>query len=226
MAPDISELLTALQFADSAFPSGGFAFSWGLEGLAADGLVENPQDVAEIAEEQLTYRWNSMDRILLRDAYVATDVVAITAVDLQAEASTLSRQVRVGSRRAGRALLGTFVRLGHSAARDYRKAIQADVRLGHLAVVQGVVFKAAGLTLPMAELLSGWSVVSGLASAAIRLGLIGHVEAQEVATSLRPLLARLLARNPPVWARLASFTPLTDIATSRAASRHIRMFAT
>jgi urease accessory protein len=226
MTHDIAELLTALQFADSAFPSGGFAFSSGLEGLAADGLIEDPQDVAEIAEEQLTYRWNSMDRILLRDASVATEVVLVTEIDLQAEASTLSRQVRVGSRRAGRALLGTFARLGYSAAQEYRKTIQADMRLGHLAVVQGVVFKAAGLTLPMAEMLSGWSVVTGLASAAIRLGLIGHVEAQEVATSLRPLLTRLLARDPPVGARLASFTPLTDIATSRGASRHIRMFAT
>jgi urease accessory protein len=226
MAPDVVALLTALQFADSAFPSGGFAFSWGLEGLEADGLVDDASGVAEIAEEQLTYRWNTMDRILLRRAYAATDVAALAAVDLQAEAATLSAQMRTGSRRAGRALLGTSARLGHAAARAYREATHADERLGHLAVAQGVVFKAAGLALPLAEMLSAWAVVSGLAGAAVRLGMIGHVEAQQTATSLRPVLARLLAGDPPSGARLASFTPLTDIAVARGASRHMRMFAT
>ena len=224
MQSDITGLLTALQFADSAFPSGGFAFSWGLEGLAADDLVDDASDVGEIAEEQLIYRWNSMDRILLRRTYAATDVAAVAAVDLQAEAATLSAQLRTGSRRAGRALLGTSVRLGCAAARTYREMTHADPRLGHLAVMQGVVFKASGLSLPMAEMLGGWAVVGSLTSAAVRLGTIGHIEAQEIAISLRPVLTRLLAVDPPADKPLASFTPLTDIAVSR--SRHMRMFAT
>jgi urease accessory protein len=123
-------------------------------------------------------------------------------------------------------MLGTSARLGHTAARLYREMTQADDRLGHLAVAQAVVFKAAGLTLPLAEMLSGWSVVNGLTSAAIRLGLVGHVEAQAIATSARPVLARLLSIDPAADARLASFTPLADIAVSRGAARHMRMFAT
>ena len=224
MDPDTSAMLTALQFADSAFPSGGFAFSWGLEGLAADGLLDNASDILEIAEEQLIYRWNTMDRILLRRTYAATDVAAIAAVDLQAEAATLSAQLRTGSRRAGRALLGTSVRLGHPAAQAYREMTHADARLGHLPVVQGVVFKAAGLGLAMAEMLASWGVVGSLTSAAVRLGLIGHISAQEIAIALRPVLTRLLAVDPPITQKLASFTPMTDIAASR--SRHMRMFAT
>ena len=47
-----------------------------------------------------------------------------------------------------------------------------------------------------------------------------------MAMSLRPVLARLLAGNPPDAERLASFTPLVDIAVTRGASRHMRMFAT
>ena len=38
-------LLAALQLGDSAFPSGSFAFSWGLEGLVADGLVDGEADL-------------------------------------------------------------------------------------------------------------------------------------------------------------------------------------
>ena len=64
-------LLAALHIADSAFPSGGFAFSWGLEGLAADGLLQTSQDAEDAMEQHLLHRWNRMDRILLRDAFVS-----------------------------------------------------------------------------------------------------------------------------------------------------------
>ena len=226
MAPDPDVLLTALQFGDSGFPAGGFAFSWGLEGLAADGLVEDAADVADIVREQLIYRWNSMDRILLRRACRAADLAALEVVDLQADQATLSASMRVGSRRAGRALLGTSTRLGHVEARDYRVAVAANPRLGHLPVAQALVFQAAGLPVAMVEALSGWGVISGLASAAVRLGLIGHIQAQEMTIALRPVLSRLLTQSVPEAAPLASFTPLTDIALARAASRHIRLFAT
>lgn len=65
MADNPAAMLVMLQFGDSAFPAGGFAFSWGLEGLAADGLIADAADVAEIVQQQLTWRWNSMDRVLL-----------------------------------------------------------------------------------------------------------------------------------------------------------------
>ena len=217
MAPDAETLLTALQFADSAFPSGSFAFSWGLEGLAADGFADGAADVAAITEEQLRHRWNTMDRLLLRRSHGAASVAERAAIDRDAETATLSAPMRTGSRRAGRALLGMSARLGHEQARSYREATHADARLGHLAVVQGIVFEAAGLPLPLAEMLSGWSVVNGLASAAMRLGMIGHVEAQTMAVSLRPILAELLAATPRETARLSAFTPLAEIAVNFAA---------
>jgi len=71
MTPDPAGLLAALQLRRQRFPAGGFAFSWGLEGLVADGLIDNEADVAEIIEEQLVHRWNCMDRILLLRAYEA-----------------------------------------------------------------------------------------------------------------------------------------------------------
>jgi urease accessory protein len=111
VTPDPATLLLALQFGDSAFPSGGFAFSWGLEGLAADGLIDDDEDVAEIITQQLTMRWSTMDRILLGRAHAAQDLHAVTSADLAAEAATLSASMRAGSRRAGRALLGVCARL-------------------------------------------------------------------------------------------------------------------
>jgi urease accessory protein len=213
-----------LQFGDSAFPAGGFAFSWGLEGLSADGLIEDGADVAEIIQQQLTQRWNTIDRVLLGRAHTAPDVATAMNVDRLAEAATFSEPMRAGSRRAGRALLGVCARLNLSGVPEYRSAIADDARYGHLPVVQGIVFRAAGLPLASAELLSGWLVISSLSSAAVRLGLIGHIEALNMAPPLRTTLAGLLEQPAP--ADLSSFTPLVDIAVTRHARRDMRMFAT
>jgi urease accessory protein len=219
-------LLLMLQFGDSAFPAGGFAFSWGLEGLAADGLIEDSDDVAEMIHQQLTQRWNTMDRVLLGRAHAAPDVGAVMRIDQLAEEATPSAAMRVGSRRAGRALLGVCARLLLPGVPEYRSVVAGDTCLGHLAVVQGVVFRAAGLPLALAELLSGWAVIGSLTSAAVRLGLIGHIEALGIAAQSRATLAGLLGTPIAEDAELSSFTPLADIAMTQNRLRHTRMFAT
>jgi urease accessory protein len=226
MSADTRRLLTALQFSDSAFPSGGFAFSWGLEGLQADGLADGVDDVAEIVAEQLRQRWATMDRILLARAHAASGNDELTGIDITAEVACTSEQLRTGSRRAGRALIGMAARLGYPGALSYRAVIRADERLGHLPVVQGLVFRDVGLDGHTAEVLSAWSLLNGLTSAAIRLGLIGHVQAQHLAITLRPVVAALLDRETDLQGPLSSFTPLIDIAVSRRGSRDLNLFAT
>ena len=221
---DASAALALLQYGDSAYPAGGFAFSWGVEGLAADGLLSSRQDLDDIVWEHLTLRWNSMDRPLLARAFHAEHVAGIAAVDRQAEIATPMAAMRDGSRRAGRALLGVSVRLGGPLATAYRGLLADAPHLGHLAAVQAVVYRDAGLDSAAAELVSGWTLVSGLVSAAVRLGVVGHVEAQRSLAVARAVLAELLAEPVPHGVLPSSFTPLIDIAVSR--TRPLRMFTT
>lgn len=221
---DAAAALALLQYGDSAYPAGGFAFSWGVEGLAADGLLASRQDLDDIAWEHLTLRWNSMDRPLLGRAFRAADVAGVTAVDRDAETATPSAAMREGSRRAGRALLGVSARLGGPLSTLYRASLAGAPLLGHLVAVQAVVYRDAGLDLASAELVSGWTLINGLVSAAVRLGVIGHVEAQRSLGLARAVLADLLAEPVPAGASPSSFTPLIDIAISR--SRSVRMFTT
>src|SRR3954463_6435236 len=97
---DTAAALAMLHYGDSAYPAGGFAFSWGLEGLAADGLLDGQGDLEDLVFEHLALRWNSMDRVLLRRAFIAPDIKATALVDRLAEAATPSAQMREGSRRA------------------------------------------------------------------------------------------------------------------------------
>jgi urease accessory protein len=223
---DRLQTLALLQLGDSAYPAGGFAFSWGLEGLAADGMLANRDELDRIIADQLTRRWASMDRILLRQAFHAKDCQAIAGIDRLAEAGTPSAEMREGSRRAGRALLGVWVKLDGPLSVAYRGLASSDARLGHLPVVQAVVSRDAEFSLDAAELVSGWTLVTGLVSAAVRLGIVGHIEAQRSQAAARGLLAELLAEAPPPDALPASFTPFIDIAVSRGPLRHVRMFTT
>ena len=221
---DAPAALALLQYGDSAYPAGGFAFSWGVEGLAADGLLSSAQDLNDIVREHLARRWNSMDRPLLGRAFGAATVDAIAAVDRYAESATLMAPMRDGSRRAGRALLGVSVRLGGPLSTLYRGFLAEAPHLGHLVAVQAVVYRDAGLELAAAELVSGWTLASGLVSAAVRLGVVGHVEAQRSLAAARAVLAELLAEPVPAGVPPSSFTPLIDIAVSR--TRPLRMFTT
>lgn len=223
---DRLQALALLQLGDSAYPAGGFAFSWGLEGLAADGMLANRGELDRIIADQLMRRWATMDRVLLRSAFRAADCDAIAAVDRLAEAATASAEMREGSRRAGRALLGVWVKLDGSLSVVYRSLVSSDARLGHLPVVQAVVCRDADFELDAAELMSGWTLVTGLVGAAVRLGVIGHVDAQRSQSVARGLLAELLAETPRPDAQPASFTPFIDIAVSRGSLRQVRMFTT
>lgn len=223
---DTAAALALLQYGDSAYPAGGFAFSWGIEGLAADGFLASRDDLDELVGEHLTFRWNSMDRPLLVEAYAAADVEALAAIDRYTEAATPSAQMRDGSHRAGRALLGVSARLGGLLSTAYRTYAATDLRLGHLPVVQAIVYRDAGFDLEAAQLVSGWTLITGLVSAAVRLGSVGHLEAQASLGVARGALAGLLAEPVPAGLRPSSFTPLIDIAVSRGPSRHVRMFAT
>lgn len=223
---DAGAALALLQYGDSAYPAGGFAFSWGVEGLAADDLLRGRDDLDAVVSDHLTHRWNVMDRPLLYRAWPAAGVDELAEVDGYAEAATPFAELREGSRRAGRALLGISARLGRPLSLAYRGVIAANARLGHLPITQAIVYRDAGFELPAAELLSGWTLVTGLISAATRLDLIGHLDAQASLAVGREVLTSLLGQPVPVGVRPSSFTPLIDIAMIRGPSRHVRMFAT
>ena len=121
---DMRTILTLLQHGDSNFPAGGFAFSWGVEGLEIDGHLPRGRAALQgFVVDQLAHRWDSMDRVLLRRAFAA-DIDGIEEVDHETEALTLSAEMRQGSRRAGRALIGVH-------ARTRSRTVMHTFRAGH-----------------------------------------------------------------------------------------------
>ncbi len=222
---DIEGLLAALQNADSFFPGGGIAFSWGLETLIADVRIRRDAQIAAFVSGQLRSRWATSDRPVLVAAYRARTWREVLHADSTVEAMTLARELREGSRRAGISLLTVHERLGTPGAGDYRAEIRAGAAYGHLAVVQGVLWRGAGLTESGALAASAHTFCVSLLGAALRLGAIGHLQSQQILAGARDTVRELL-REPalPVDAIYAT-TPEAEIAAMRHEVQSGRLFA-
>jgi urease accessory protein len=230
-AASAAALLAALQLGDGQFPGGGFAFSWGLESLIADAELSR-EGWAAFVEGQLRGRWAGADRVLVahahaaaRDADCGRAIDALRELDALAEASTIAEAARIGSRRAGRALLGTHARLDTPGAVALKAEVDAGRAHGHLAVVQGAVLAGSGLDERAALAVSAYAMASGLGTAAIRLGFVGHLDAQRALARLRPAIAALVAAPRPPLDALCTAVPLADVALMRHADRALRLFS-
>jgi urease accessory protein len=218
-------LLTILQHADSAFPTGGFAFSNGIEGLVAMNAALDRGGLTDIVTMALRHRWATSDRIAVALAHRADgDLDDIAEIDRAVEAATLAEPLRSGSKRNGNALLAAHTRLATNGAAQLRSLIEVGRALGHLAVVQGFVWRACKLSEADAIAVSGYSTAAGLIAAAVRLGCVGAVEAQAVLTAVLPEIDAL-ARPMRSDAAIESFMPWVDAAAARHARAHVRLFA-
>ena len=224
---DSADLLAALQHGDSFFPSGSLAFSWGLETLRNDGLLRGAEDVEWFVLDQLRHRWATFDRPVLVAAHrAADDPDSLARIDKLVEAMSLAREARDGSRRAGAALLSVHENLGTEGASAYHERVKGRRAWGHLAVVQGLVWRGAGLDETAASAISGHTLCVGLLGAALRLGLIGHIDSQRSLARLRNDIIDLLAAPAPALGDMGVYTPEAEVAGMRHETASTRLFIT
>jgi len=231
-APASGGLLAVLQFGDSLFPSGVSAFSSGLESLHLDGQAQGAEDVLAILHTLVGQRWAGFDRALLLAAHAAASdaadddaLQAVQHIDLLCEAMTLNKGHRVALRRLGFTQLKVHAELGLAAAATYLDRVREDAAPGTLPVMQGLVWRALGLSAREAESLSVFGLCSSVVGAAMRLGLLGHLDSQRLLLRVRPSIERVLATPAPPLDAAWSGAPALDIAAMRHEARTARLFA-
>ena len=219
-------LLRAIWQADAAFPSGAFAFSYGIEGALALRPDMGLREFERLCASVLQQRWASYDRVaLVRSFRAGLDAAALESIDREVEASTLVETLRAGSRRNGASFLAAHARLGQPLAVQLRERVRAGTCLGHIAVMQGAVWAGLQLEERHAELCSAYTVAAGLITAAVRLGSIGALQGQGVLQALLPLIDELVTHPVDDEAELESFIPVLDVAAARHVHAELRLFA-
>ena len=185
----MSEWLT-WQIVDSAFPTGVFAHSWGLEAAWQQGEV-NDLDALRIFLEASIQQAGHASLPLVNDAYRSPD--QLEALDALADAFLLNAVANRASRIQGRTLLGTAGRIWPSPVLAALQA-RADATCAHVAPVAGATFRAIGLPLPTVQRVVLYGAARGVLSAAVRLGIAGSFEAQRMQYECSPWLERIADR--------------------------------
>jgi urease accessory protein len=225
MPPD--SLLGILQLADSAFPSGAFTLSHGLETLIADGAVHSADDVKELLEVSLLDRLARADLVILLAVHGASDLEEVRELDRRLSTVKLAANDRVASQRVGRRLAIEASRLVDDALlAGYVAALPDGQADGNAAVAWGLATRAFGLTAVDAALGACWSFGSGLCAAGVRLGLYGHGQAQRMLRETGPVMQRAVERAATGDSQdLRPSSPHLDVALARHETAAAHLFA-
>ena len=220
------QILALLQYGDSFFPSGAVSFSWGVEMLVNDSAITSINELNHFIENQITEKWLPFDKIILAHSYnCADDIDAVVEIDQLVECMTLATELRFGSKRLGTALLSTFKNLNNKSAQNYLTIVNDQKAYGHLPVVQGLIWKSIGLSQNFSLLLSAYTLCVSMISAALRLGIIGHLDCQNSLTKFRKMISKLVTLPIPEINEIYSFTPIFDIASMRHEIANTRLFS-
>jgi urease accessory protein len=178
------------QIVDSAFPTGAFAHSWGLEAAWQQGEVADRDGLRRFLEASILQTGHA-SLPLVNDAYRSPE--QLEALDAVADAFLLNAVANRASRIQGRALLGTAGRIWPSAELAALQA-RADATCAHVAPVAGAAFCAIGLPLPTVQRVVLYGAARGVLSAAVRLGIAGSFEAQRMQYACSPWLEKIADR--------------------------------
>jgi urease accessory protein len=225
--PEIGAAMAMLQHGDSFFPSGATSFSWGIESLVADGRLTGAADVRAFILGQFHARWASFDLPATIAAHrAAEDPDEVERIDALVESQSSIAELRSASRRLGEAMLSVYERLGQDRARSYRSRVKEGRADGHLPVVQGFVWANAGHDEQATIALSAHAFAISLLGACIRLGCLGHLDAQRILSALPDEIGEIASRPCPAPDCLSSCAFEAEIAVIRACRLETRLFAT
>jgi urease accessory protein len=203
-----------LQLADSAFPAGGFAHSGGLEASLRLGELAGLDRFVEDSVWQAAHGSLVLARAAWRDGLPAADAVA--------ERFLTSHVAHRASRAQGRAFAAASAR-AFDACRSIDAVIRAGEARGHHAPVVGAVGRALGLDEEATATVLLHQLVRAVLSAAVRLGVIGPLEAQRRQARLAPACDAAVAISRGLTAPTQT-APLLELLGARHDELYSRLF--
>ena len=228
-------LLAVLQLSDSAFPSGRYTLSHGLETFAHEGLLETPcapDTLAALLGDYIRFGVAPSDGIALACAHRTVgadgdvDTERLVHIDRRLSAVKLAREGREASARTGRALLAAAPAVAGVRMQGYLDLLEIGHAPGNHAVVLGLLSALLGIP-PLGAVTGELSAFStGWVAAAVRLGLTDHLSAQSVLRRVHPVLLKAAERAVAGDVDdISSCTPLPDLMSMRHEHAELRMFS-
>lgn len=198
------------QLADSAFPTGSFAHSGGLEAAWRHGEVRNRSELESFVQTSL----RQFGRASLPFMTATHDQPAgLIEADLFCESFMLNHVANRASRSQGRALLASAERIFTlPRLQALRLADPPQPPCCHLAPIFGVIARLLDLGRAPACRLFLFLHLRGLIASAVRLGIVGPLEAQALQHSFAKRAEEILCCTEHLSLDdLAQISPLLEL---------------
>jgi urease accessory protein len=209
------------QLADSAFPTGGFAHSWGLE--AAWQMGEIP-DAAALRRFVYDVLQQSGRAALPWLTAAHRDPSRLVELDSLADVFLTNAVANRASRVQGTALASTCARVWPVPAMTTLET-QARACFGHYAPVAGGALRALDVPLAVAQRLLLYNGARGVLAAAVRLGIVGSYEAQRLQHGFAPVMDAIVEKCGSLDDRnVAQTAPIIDLLQATHDRLYSRLF--
>lgn len=227
--PNVRQLLFSLQLADSAFPSGFYTMSHGLEGYSQAKLVTS-HDIQDLLADVLVHSVGPGDATALALAHraaAAGDWEKVCEVDQRLFAAKLNAEMRKASVRSGHQITDLALEvLGGDLLASYAAMVKSKTTPGCQAVASGVANAAAGVEVTQAVAADIFAFCSSFVGAALRLRLTDHRKAQVILRQVSPTVEEVSARAVDRELEdLGGCVPLADIMSAQHERAEARLFA-
>ena len=221
-------LLNGLRFIDSFFPSGGFAFSSGLEAAVKGGAVHDGKELARYVEDLLVHGISRREAVAVAVAHhaaITNKLAPALKVDHELDELKLGRDSRLASRQMGRQVMKVAAEQIRDSRllRDYRVAIEEGRTPGHIPIAMGMTLGVCRWSRQDTVAAFLYQTAQGFVSAAMKLLPIGQQEGQQLLARWGPLIAELSHGVKPQEG-LVSWSPVHDIYGMRHARLESRLF--
>jgi urease accessory protein len=222
------QFLNGLRFVDSFFPSGGYAFSSGLEAAAQGGQLRNAADLDHYVQDLLRGGLATREAVAAGRAHRAAqlnDLQAAVRIDRELDAMKLDRESRLASRQIGRHVIriASGQESGQPILEEFRAAVEDGRTPGHAAVGVGLTLGSFDWTEEAAISAYLYQTAVGLLSAAIKLLPIGQQQGQRLLEGWLPLVVEAAA-TAAMQGEMHAWTPVQDIYAMRHGGLTVRLF--
>ena len=230
MNTDLSEL-TLMQLSDSFFPSGLYTMSNGLETIFDEKRASSEGDVYDFLEVTLEQQLGPADSVALSNAYdcaKSKDISGIIRCDDVLYSMKLIQESRAASCRAGSQMLKCIVAISSdNFLKSYSEKISKNDSPGTHPVVAGVCSFVMGIKKEQARQMMMYGFCVSTTGAALRLGMIDHIQSQKILHKIKPKIQQTLEKFVDTkindcW----QFSPQYDLIQMTHENKFSKMFIT
>jgi len=226
-----------MQLSDSFFPSGMFSMSGGLESLYQHNIVTNGDQIREFIIEQIEFQLIPCDCSVLSitmNAVKNNELSHILNIDNKFYSMKLTKDIRNSLVRSGKQVFNCLMYMINDSnhknqfLKQFKSKIEKNETPCTYPVAMGIYSQCLDISLQSAMKILLYSFCSSVISAAIRLGIIQHLDGQKIlgllAEPVNTFVTNKIKEKTPtdIW----QLTPLTEIHQMYHEHNESRMFIT